>query len=86
MERTAKLKADVPQFKVIISKTWGKENEMKQLKSELAVLDSNTTIELAPKHDENNGMEVKQKLFQQNQQDIESTTIDSPLSLIKHLW
>lgn len=86
MERTAKLKADVPQFKVIISKTWGKENEMKQLKSELAVLDSNTTIELAPKHDENNGMEVKQKQFQQNQQDIESTTIDSPLSLIKHLW
>ena len=35
-ERTAKLKADVPQLEAIISKTWGKEDELKQLKSELA--------------------------------------------------
>ena len=30
-ERTAKLKADVPQLEVIISKTRGKEDELKQL-------------------------------------------------------
>ena len=35
-ERTAKLKANVPQLEAIISKTWGNENELKQLKSELA--------------------------------------------------
>lgn len=35
-ERTARLKADVPQFEAIISKPWGKEDELKQLKSELA--------------------------------------------------
>ena len=33
----------------------GKENELKQLKSELAALDRKITTELAPKHDENDG-------------------------------
>ena len=47
-ERTAKLKADVPQLEIIISKTWGKEDELKQLKSELAALDRKITAELAP--------------------------------------
>lgn len=47
-ERTAKLKADVPQLEAIISKPWGKEDELKQLKSELA-----------PKHEEKDDEEVK---------------------------
>ena len=56
-ERTAKLKADVPQLEAIISKPWGKEDELKQLKSELAGLDRKITAELAPKHDEKDGVE-----------------------------
>lgn len=56
-ERTAKLKADVPQLEAIISKPWGKEDELKQLKSELAALDRKITAELAPKHDEKDGVE-----------------------------
>ena len=59
-ERTAKLKADVPTLESIVSKTWGKEDELKQLKSELAALDRKITAELAPKHDEKDGEEVKQ--------------------------
>ena len=59
-ERTAKLKADVPQLEAIISKSWGKEDELKQLKSDLAALDRKITAELAPKHDEKDGEEVKQ--------------------------
>ena len=55
-ERTAKLKADVPQLEAIIAKTWGKEEELKQLKSELAALDRKISAELAPKHDENDGV------------------------------
>ncbi|WP_290203701.1 helicase-related protein, partial [uncultured Muribaculum sp.] len=35
-ERTAKLKADVPQLESIVAKQWGKEDELKQLKSDLA--------------------------------------------------
>lgn len=58
-ERTAKLKADVPTLEGIVSKTWGKEDELKQLKSDLAALDRKITAELAPKQDEKDGEEVK---------------------------
>ena len=60
-ERTAKLKADVPTLEGIVSKAWGKEDELKQLKSDLAALDRKITAELAPKHDEKDGEEVKQQ-------------------------
>lgn len=58
-ERTAKLKADVPILEGIMAKTWGKEDDLKQLKSELAALDRKIAAELAPKHDEKDGEEVK---------------------------
>lgn len=60
-ERTAKLKADVPTLESIVSKTWGKEDELKGLKSELVALDRKITAELAAKHDEKDGEEVKQQ-------------------------
>ena len=60
-ERTAKLKADVPQLEAIISKSWGKEDELKQLKSDLAALDRKITAALAPKHDEKDGEEIKRE-------------------------
>ncbi len=71
-ERTAKLKADVPQLEAIISKPWGKEDELKQLKSELAALDRKITAELAPKHDEKDGVENSQTAAQ---------TVDAPSQL-----
>jgi uncharacterized protein YlaN (UPF0358 family) len=64
-ERTAKLKADVPILEGIMAKTWGKEEELKQLKSELAALDRKIAAELAPKHDEKDGEEVKPDAQQQ---------------------
>jgi N12 class adenine-specific DNA methylase len=60
-ERTAKLKADVPQFEAIISKSWGKEDELKQLKSDLAALDRKITAALAPKKEEQDGEEIKRE-------------------------
>ena len=59
-ERTAKLKADVPLLEAIIAKPWGKEDELKALKSELAALDRKITAELAPKKEEQTGEENKQ--------------------------
>ncbi len=59
-ERTAKLKADVPQLKAIVAKQWGKEDELKQLKSDLAALDRKITAALAPKKEEQDGEENKQ--------------------------
>lgn len=46
-ERTAKLKADVPTLEGIMSKKWGKEDEFKQLKSDLAALDRKIQAEIA---------------------------------------
>ena len=60
-ERTEKMRKDVPLLEVIVSKPWGKEDELKALKSELAVLDRKITAELAPKHDEKDGEENKQQ-------------------------
>ena len=71
-ERTAKLKADVPTLEGIVSKTWGKEDELKQLKSELAALDRKITAELAPKHDEKDGEEVKRDEQPQQSQRVEN--------------
>ena len=82
-ERTAKLKADVPQLEAIISKQWGKEDELKQLKSDLAALDRKITAELAPKHDEKNGEEVKPSDTQRVEvRDNQSRTADSKDSMV----
>ena len=59
-ERTAKLKTDVPQLEAIVAKQWGKEDELKQLKSDLTALDRKITAELAPKKEEQDGEENKQ--------------------------
>ncbi|MCM1140907.1 MAG: hypothetical protein NC453_20240, partial [Muribaculum sp.] len=64
-ERNAKLKADVPILQGIVAKTWGKEDELKQLKSELAALDRKIAAALAPKHDEKDGEEIKRDEPQQ---------------------
>ena len=59
-ERTARLKADVPQLEAIVAKQWGKEEELKGLKSDLAALDRKITAALAPKKEEDDGVENKQ--------------------------
>ena len=83
-ERTAKLKADVPQLEAIISKSWGKEDELKQLKSDLAALDRKITAELAPKHDEKDGEEVKRNDQPQQSQrvDVSAQTNSSKESMV----
>ncbi len=73
-ERTARLKADVPQLEAIIAKTWGKEDELKQLKSELAALDRKITAELAPKRDERDGVENKPA----STVEVNATKVDAP--------
>ena len=47
---------------------------MKQLKSELAALDRKITAELAPKHDENDCIEVKQEQSPQPQTEVKTET------------
>ena len=57
-EKADKLRVDLPTLEAIVARTWGKESELKQLKSELAALDRKITAELAPKHDEKDGEEI----------------------------
>lgn len=73
-ERTEKMRKDVPLLEAIIAKPWGKEDELKALKSELAVLDRKITAELAPKHDEKDGEEVKHDEPTQQSHQVEVPT------------
>ena len=45
------LDREIPQLREIAGKTWKKEDELKQLKSELAALDRKIQLELAPKQE-----------------------------------
>ena len=83
-ERTEKMRKDVPLLEAIIAKPWGKEDELKALKSELAVLDRKITAELAPKHDEKDGEEVKREEPTQrvNRDDAPSQSIGSKDSMV----
>lgn len=47
-ERADKTRVDVLTLEAIVSHTWGKEDELKALKSELAALHRKITAELAP--------------------------------------
>lgn len=51
-ERAEKKRVDVPTLEAIVSRTWGKEDDLKALKSELAALDRKITADLAPKHED----------------------------------
>ena len=46
--KIATLEREIPQLQEIAGKTWKKEDELKQLKSELAALDRKIQLELAP--------------------------------------
>ena len=54
------LEREIPQLREIAGKTWKKEDELKQLKSELAALDRKIQLELAPKQEETPGQGQEQ--------------------------
>lgn len=73
-ERADKLRVDLPTLQAIAARTWGKEDELKALKAELAALDRKITADLAPKHetvaDTTDGEEVKPTSQQQQPANI----------------
>ena len=54
------LEKEIPQLQEIAGKVWKKEDELKQLKSELAALDRKIQLELAPTHGETLGQGQEQ--------------------------
>ena len=59
------LEKEIPQLQEIAGKVWKKEDELKQLKSELAALDRKIQLELTPKHNEKEIEEAKSDTSQQ---------------------
>ena len=65
-KRNEKAKKDVPALQAIVAKTWSKEDELKALKAQLLELEHKIAAELAHKHDEKDGEEVKPDTQQQS--------------------
>ena len=82
-EQTEAMKEDVPQLEAIVAKSWGKEDELKGLKSDLVVLDRKITAALAPTHDEKDGEEVKREEDLQSQGvEVSGQSITSKKSMV----
>lgn len=60
IDRTEKMKADVPTLEAIVNRVWSKEDELKDLRAQLTELDKKITAELAAKNEEQNSEENKQ--------------------------
>ena len=79
-EKIATLEREIPQLQEIAGKTWKKEDELKQLKSELAALDRKIQLELAPptpeSTEENRQGSEKKQTEQQTEQQTESPHAD----------
>ena len=76
---------DLPTLQAIAARTWGKEDELKALKAELATLDQKITAELAPKQEKQDfGEEVKRDEQTQftNRADVPSQSIGSKDSMV----
>ena len=58
-EENEALAKDIPQLQEIAGKVWKKEDELKQLKSELSALDRKIQLELAPPTPVGEGLELK---------------------------
>ena len=84
-EQIEKLRVDLPTLQAIAARTWGKEDELKALKAELATLDKKITSELAPKQEKQDfGEEVKRDEQTQltNRADVPSQSIGSKDSMV----
>lgn len=76
-DRTEKMRKDVPLFEANVAKPWGKEEELKGLKSELAVLDRKITALLAPQNEKLDfGEDVKRE--ESPEQSVKIMKSDTP--------
>ena len=70
------LEREIPQLQEIAGKTWKKEDELKQLKSELAALDRKIQLELAPPTPESTEENRQGSEKKQTEQQPESPHVD----------
>ena len=75
-KRNEVLEQEIPQLQAIAGKTWKKEDELKQLKSELAALDRKIQLELAPPTPESTEENRQGSEKRQTEQQTESPHAD----------
>ena len=75
-EKIATLEREIPQLQEIAGKTWKKEDELKQLKSELAALDRKIQLELTPPTPESTEENRQGNEKKQTEQQPESPHVD----------
>ena len=75
-KRNEVLEQEIPQLQEIAGKTWKKEDELKQLKSELAALDRKIQLELAPPTPESTEENRQDSEKKQTEQQPESPHAD----------
>ena len=75
-KRNEVLEQEIPQLQAIAGKTWKKEDELKQLKSELAALDRKIQLELAPPTPESTEENRQDSEKKQTEQQPESPHAD----------
>ena len=80
-EQAEKLRLDLPTLQAIAASTWGKEDELKALKAELATLDKKITSELAPKQEKQDFGEDVKPSFKNNNMNIVAVESLSKYSL-----
>ena len=72
----------MPTLEAIVSRTWGKENELKALKSELAALDRKITAELAPTHEVPDGRMGVNKEEQDGVENKPASTVEVNTAMV----
>lgn len=96
-EQIEKLRVDLPTLQAIAARTWGKENELKALKAELATLDQKITAELAPKQEKQDfgeDVKIEEKQSKPSQRvenpsrlsDSNNPMVAEPITRYKHLY
>ena len=70
-EKNEALAKDIPQLQELAGKVWKKEDELKQLKTELSALDRKIQLELAPATSVNEGEKKKINIYKSVSGDVD---------------
>lgn len=65
IDRTEKMKADVPTLEAIVNRVWSKEDELKDLRTQLTELDKKITAALASSNETNDNTSIDHVQFRQ---------------------
>ena len=84
--RCKALEKEIPQLQEIAGKSWKKEGELKELKTELAALDRKIQLELAPPQQVEEAEKQAEKQTTEQQQSPERETAEQQIQRVRTNW